>query len=148
MTNCIGFLAGLAGTWEGSGINHESQAYTFILTIEAPVNQAAIILRFQAAGTDGTIFHMETLMVGIQPGGTCIAYSASNNVPGVVAFSATQPAPETILLTLGDLADLAAFREVITLRLETAAEIFHGFAWAMPGEPMQDRSAARLCRGA
>jgi hypothetical protein len=110
MTNIITFLSSLAGKWEGSGINHEGQAYTGTLTVEAPVNNAAIIIRFQAAGADGAIYHVETLMLGIQPGGGGVAYSASNNVPGVVAFSATQPAPETILLTLGDLADLAAFR--------------------------------------
>jgi hypothetical protein len=146
MTNIMTFLTRLVGKWEGAGINREGQAYVGTLTVEAPVNEAAIIILFQAAGTDGSIYHGETLMIGMQPGGDCVAYSASNNVPGVATFVVTQPAPETILLTLGDLADLSAFREVITLRLETGPEIFHGFAWAMPVEAMQDRSSARLLR--
>ncbi len=144
MTNCIAFLGKLAGRWEGAGINHEGQSYKGEITFDVPVNNSAAIIHCLATGTDGSVYHLETLMVGTEPGGACFAYSASNNVPGVVHFSITQPSPESIVFTLGDLADLSNFREVITMRIEAESELFHGFAWAMPGEPMQERSSGRL----
>jgi len=144
MTNCIAFLAKLAGKWEGSGINHEGQDYKGKATFDAPVNESAIMIRFQAAAADGSIYHFETLMVGKEPDGDFTAYSASNNVPGIVHFSVSQPTPESLVLTLGDLANLSTFREVITMRVGAGGELIHAFAWAMPGEAMQDRSSARL----
>lgn len=50
MTDCISFLAALAGKWEGSGINHEGQVYKGEVSFEAPINKSAAILRVLAAG--------------------------------------------------------------------------------------------------
>lgn len=143
MVDCLAFLAGIVGNWEGEGVNHEGQVYTGRLVVEAPVNAAAIILRFTATGVYGELYHQEILMAGSEEGGDMAAYSASNNLAGIARFSIVQSGPEAVVFTLGALDNFAGFRETITLRLE-GAELFHGFAWAMPGEVLRERSSARL----
>jgi hypothetical protein len=107
------------------------------------VNAAALILRFTATGVDGAVYHRETLMAGREDGGDMAAYSASNNIAGIVRFSVAPRGAEGVVFTLGALDDVSGFRETITLRLE-GPELFQGFAWAMPGEVMRERSSARL----
>jgi hypothetical protein len=144
MSDCIAFLAKLCGTWEGSGVNHEGQRYTGQLILDPQINPLAMLLHFTATGADGAVYHRETLMLGVQPDGSAAAYSISNNIPGMASFQVTQPASQSLNLTLGNLEDPVSFREVITFRLEPGGELFHGYSWAMPGEPMQDRSSALL----
>jgi len=85
------------------------------------------------------IYHAETLLIS-----DIAAYSASTNLPGIAHFAVTHPAPDTIHLTLGDLANPQTFREVITLRLDPSGTLLHNFAWAMPNDPIQNKSSAHL----
>ena len=144
MSDCIAFLAKLCGKCEGTGVNHEGQSYTGQLILDSQINRLAMLLHFAATGSDGTVFHRETLMIGVQPDGTTAAFSISNNIPGLASFRVTQPATQSVVLTLGNIEDPASFRELITFRLEPGGELFHGYAWAMSGEPMQERSSALL----
>jgi hypothetical protein len=146
MSDCIAFLAKLRGRWEGSGVNHEGQDYTGQLILDPQINPLAILLHFTATGADGTVFHRETSMLGVQPDGSTAAYSISNNIPGMASFQVTQPTTQSVALTLGNLEDPGSFRELITFRLEPGEALFHGYSWAMPGEPMQERSSALLRR--
>ena len=146
MSDYIAFLAKLCGKWEGSGLNHEGQSYTGQLILDPQINSLAMLIHFAAEGSDGTLYHRETLMIGMQSNGTTAAFSVSNNIPGLASFSATQPTTQSLLLTLGNIDDEDSFREVITFRLESDGELFHGYSWAMPGEPIQERSSALLHR--
>jgi hypothetical protein len=146
MSDCIAFLAKLRGRWEGSGVNHEGQDYTGQLILDPQINPLAILLHFTATGADGTVFHRETSMLGVQPDGSAAAFSISNNIPGLASFRVTQPTTQSVALTLGNLEDPGNFRELITFRLEPGEALFHGYSWAMPGEPMQERSSALLRR--
>jgi hypothetical protein len=83
-------------------------------------------------------------MIGVAPNGATAAFSVSNNIPGLASFLVTQPTSQSLVLTLGNIEDAGTFREVITFRLQPGEELFHGYAWAMPGEPMQERSSALL----
>ncbi len=148
MSDCIAFLAKLCGNWEGAGLNHEGQSYTGQLILDPQINRLAILLHFSAKGSDGVVYHRETIMIGVQPNGTTAAFSVSNNIPGVASFLVTQPTSQSLVLTLGNIEDPGTFREVITFRLERGEELFHGYSWAMPGEPMQERSSALLRCGA
>jgi hypothetical protein len=144
MSDGIAFLANLCGKWEGSGVNHEGQDYTGQLILDPQINRLAMLLHFTATGAAGTVFHRETLMIGVQPDGSTAAFSISNNIPGLASFRVTQPATESLVLTLGDIEDPNSFRELITFRLAPGGELFHGYSWAMPGEPLQERSSALL----
>ena len=126
MSDCIAFLAKLCGKWEGSGVNHEGQGYTGQLILDPQINRLAMLLHFAAKGSDGTIYHRETLMIGVQPNGTTAAFSGSNNIPGLASFLVTQPTSQSLVLTLGNIEDAGTFREVITFRLESGGELFHG----------------------
>jgi hypothetical protein len=144
MSDCVAFLAKLCGKWEGSGVNHEGQGYTGQLILDPQINSLAMLLHFAATGADRTVYHRETFMIGVQPDGSTAAFSVSNNIPGLASFRVTQPSTQSLLLTLGNIEEPSAFREVITFRLEPGGELFHGYAWAMPGEAMQERSSALL----
>jgi hypothetical protein len=135
----ITFLAALTGAWQGQGINHESQPYQARLTFDPPINPSALSVHFTATGEDGAIYHAETLLIG-----AAAAYSASTNLPGIAHFAVTHPTPDAIHLTLGDLTNQNSFREVITLRLDASGTLLHNFAWAMPNDPIQNKSTAHL----
>jgi hypothetical protein len=133
-------LPSLTGTWTGAGVNHESQPFTAHLTIH-PINSTAFILTFTATGTDGEIYHTETILIS-----ETSATSASNNLPGLATFTVTRPNPETLTLTLGDLTNETAFRETITLHSPTPDTLHNTYAWAMPGEPLRPSSTSHLTR--
>jgi hypothetical protein len=144
MSDSIAFLIELMGLWEGEGVNHEGQAYRGRMVVEPPMNQAAMLVRFVATGLDGAAYHREVLMAGLTAEGEEVAFSISNNLPGIVRFEMARPAPNHVVFTFGRLENNDSFREVITIRRDADGGIFHGFAWAMPGEAMQERSSARL----
>jgi hypothetical protein len=134
------FLIPLAGTWSGPGLNHESQPYTGRLTI-TPINPTATILTFTATGTDGTIYHAETILIG-----ETTSTSASNNLPGLATFTVAHPTEDTLTLTLGDLTDDTTFRETITLQHAPDGTLHQSYSWSLPGSPIQTRSITRLTR--
>jgi hypothetical protein len=143
MPDPIAFLTPLAGTWTGPGTNHDSQSFTARLTIAPPLNPTATVLSFTATGTTGEIYHTETILLTPDT-----AISASNNLPGLAHFLVTHPTPDTIILTLGDLANTTTFRETITLHLTPFGTLHQTYAWALPHTQLSPSSTATLTKTA
>ena len=139
------FLAGIAGTYQGRGVNHRGQEFGAIFTINPPRNGQAAITHFSATGLTGEPFHEDNMFIGLGPAGTWQGVSASNNIPGLQYFQVAVSASQ-LTLTHGDLADLASFREVITLTLQAPGQIHHQFAWAMPGQTLRTQSECVLVK--
>ena len=141
-------LSESVGTYSGRGINHEGEEYVSRLQLKLELPEKLISLQSQARGGDDRLFHGEVSWIGRDLDGELTLYVDSTNHPGVTphAFEKLEESvnEKKIQFGFGEPTDKKSFREKITLSIFSDGSIEHAYAWAMPGEDIQPRSASRM----
>lgn len=141
-----------AGSFEGTGINHEGQGFRGILSIIPQFEGKGLTIDFCATGVDGTVYHKEHSILGITPFETLSLWVLSNNHPGVVEHKffddGTSPgAKATLSFRCGDFDNTDSFREVISIDLWPTGDVSYRYSWGMPGGHFKERSAVKMFAG-
>lgn len=141
-------LARAPGTYRGSGVNHEQQAFDALLQVEPLVDGRAVLLRYRATLADGSLAHEECTLLAPGPDGAPCLWPVMSELP-VVLPHAWQPADARAdrgVFASGPHDDTAIFREEITIALEPGDTLTYAHAWGLPGDGFAARSSARLAR--
>jgi hypothetical protein len=141
-------LAGWPGIWTGEGVNHEKQTFKALLVARSLFKGTGTLLWFRAEGMDGTLYHEEVALLGGGIDQKMFMATANTNLPFLQTFSSSGRVSAEARLDLhhGDPSRLESFRETVTLHLQDNGRLLFAFAWAMPGETMQDRSSVMLTK--
>jgi uncharacterized cupin superfamily protein len=139
----------LFGTFSGSGVNHEGQNFTGVLTLKPGVAGKSIALEFTATGTDGTVYHAEQSNIGYNVQENLSLWVASSNHPAMMEHTlkeilSTESGSETFLFQCGDFKNNQTFREEIALKIWSNQELSYTYSWGLPGEEYKERSGARM----
>ncbi len=126
------------GYFSGRGINHEGQNFTGSLALRRITG--GYLLWFRAQGDRGEVFHEESVLIAQNPAGGLLMTSLNTNFPGLQTFNgaATEMG---LVFSHGDTTTLEGFRETVTISVKDNQVLGYSFAWAMPGQPMEARSA-------
>lgn len=135
------------GRFEGTGINHEQQAFTGRLELAAVEHGDAVRLRYEATGDDGTVFHAEETRIS-RDGDELSLGTTSTNHEGLQRFALRRAGPvedgTALVFGFGARDDTTAYRSEITITVHEAGDVTYAHAWGLPGSVFDDRSAARM----
>jgi uncharacterized cupin superfamily protein len=145
-------LLKLAGSFEGYGVNHEGQKFKGLLTITPQTKGKGFSLDFCAKGEDGTVFHKEHSLLGLNAKNTLSLWVLSDNHPAILEHTLDD---ENMLpnntqiysFRLGDLKSSESFREVITLQIFPNGDLNYAYAWGLPHSEFKERSSVQLVAG-
>ncbi len=139
-------LAARAGTWRGSGINHEQEAFTGTLQVEPLVGGTAVLLRYRATLADGSVAHEEATLLAPGPDGGLCLWPVMSELPVVLPHRQQPPHDEPLrgVFASGPRDATDTFREEITLAFEPDGALRFAHAWGLPGGDFADRSWCRL----
>jgi hypothetical protein len=144
--NLLQALISRPRSFEGSGRNHEGEAFGGRLDIELLVGGKAVMLRYVATGKGGAVLHTEaTLLAPAQNGEPCL-WPVMAELPFLlphpqISCVAKPDGSLTALFASGPREDPRRFREEISIELMARSELIYSHAWGMPGGSFQTRSS-------
>ena len=132
----------------GTGINHERQSFEGSIEINPVANGKGAQVIFRAVGSDGSVFHEETSLLGPGFDGKPCLFVLSNNHPAVTPHSLKHNSisddSQSFVFGFGDIANQSTFREEIHLDLFSDGSVSYKYFWGMPGGEFAERSGAKM----
>ena len=132
----------------GTGINHEGKEFEGTLQIQPAAGGKGLKLSFKAVGSDGTVFHDESSLIGPGFDGKPCLFVLSNNHPGVIPHGLKREDStselSTFIFGFGDVTDRTSFREEIALLIGADGSVEYKYSWGLPGGEYQERSGAKM----
>ena len=149
MNEVLNALLARAGVYEGTGINHEQERYDGRLELTPVLGVRGLQVKSRAVGEDGTVYHEEHSLIAPTRDGGLVLWSLNIHAPGALEMLYRRDEPvdgadHSFVFGSGDPADQAAYRVEVAFDLWPDGALTHRYAWGMPGEPFEARSAARL----
>lgn len=135
-----------AGTYTGSGVNHERESFTAELRLEVVAGGNAVAARFRAIDASGTVLHDEHAIVAPSMEGALTYHPVSNNIPFLLPHVLeTDEATDTLTFASGDFGSPDGFREKISITLGEGS-VEYAYSWGMPGDEFGERSRVSMKR--
>ena len=134
-----------AGTYHGSDINHEGEAYEAVLVVEPVGGGHGVAITFRATDGGSVVFHEEHALVGPSMDGGVSYLPISNNIPFVLPHALVREEGTALVFGAGDVGSDEAFREEITVDIDEE-RIIYRYSWGLPGGDFAERSSVTLTR--
>lgn len=152
MKQLLSVLSDLTGSYYGQGVNHENLPFSGTLTFSNSFQDKGFSIDFTARGADGTVYHKEHSVLGLNGQGGVSLWVMSDNHPGVMEHrlndgGLTVGALHTFSFVAGVLSESNQFRESVTLDIWPDGDISYRYAWGLPGGEFKERSGLRLKHG-
>lgn len=140
----------LEGRFSGEGRNHENQTFRATFDAKPIVNGGGFAFQFEAVGDDGTPYHTESSLLGLNARGGLSLWVLSSNHPGVFerplkCSDLNEKGHGSYVFAFGDPKDTMNFREEIVLDVKEDS-IRYVYSWGLPGGDFAERSACLLTR--
>lgn len=149
MTDVLRSLLRRAGRYGGHGINHEDEPFYGELELSDLLGGHGVSIRYRASGINGTPLHDERTWIAATAEGTLALWTISSNASQVMRHELAADHDSTdcervLKFRLGDPADRSIYRNQVTLELFHDGKLGYRYAWGMPGQAFEDRSAVTL----
>jgi hypothetical protein len=136
------------GRYVGRATAHDGAAFVGELELEAAAGGSGAWLRFVATGEDGTTFHAETTLLGIDGAGGLSLWSLNSNSRRLLAQPflrrEARAGEPWLVFGLGAPSDRTRYRNEISIGLHADGSLTYAYAWGLPQGDFADRSSVRM----
>jgi hypothetical protein len=145
-------LAALAAgprSFRGEGVNHENEAFAGSLKVQPLEGGRAVLLSYVATLRSGEVAHSESTLLSTGQDGNLCLWPVMSELPAVVPHVAlppqdTAPGELVVVFASGPREQREAFREEITIQLQTQGGLLYAHAWGLPGGAFEARSSCLM----
>ena len=150
--NILAALASGPTVRRGVGVNEEQEAFVGELRVQVLEGGRAVLLMYTATLETGAVVHTESSLLGSGPNGALCLWPVMSEIPVVlphteVASDAESGGVMKAIFGSGSRADVASFREEITIQINSDLSLVYLHAWGLPGGVFEARSSCRMVPG-
>ena len=147
--NLLASLVSGPTAFRGEGVNEENEAFVGELTIQVLEDGRAALLTYVATLSTGNIVHTESSLLGTGPTGRLCLWPVMSEIPVILPHAelTTEVGPRGEVKAIfgsGHRNESAAFREEITIQINSNRSLVYAHAWGLPGGAFEDRSACHM----
>jgi hypothetical protein len=147
--NILSALASGPKAYRGNGVNHEQEPFVGELQVQVLEGGRAVLLMYSATLEKGAVVHTESTLLATGQDGMLCLWPVMSEIPFVlphteVAVKAEPGKHFTAIFGSGPCGETTAFREQITIQINSDESLIYAHAWGLPGGEFKDRSWSKM----